>query len=288
MKKLQSLYALAQKTVLGLGLTALIFSVSCTTGVEPLSGIDEATVAADIVAQADFDEVDDLTSTAMVVAEGGVGGRIAGMDDERMRCAVVTHDLENNEIIIDFGDGCTGPHGVVRSGKIIINYQGRRFVPGSYWMVSFDSFYINRRHIEGIRTVTNISESLEANPTFHVVLEGGKVTWPDGTFATREVDRVRVWVRAANPLLDEYHILAESTTSGSTRKSIRYNSVVLEDLIIKKACMGPKGGRLPVAGVKEVTFGDKTYTIDFGDGECDTLVTVTVDGESRTIDLSDR
>lgn len=288
MEKLHSLYALAQKTVFGLGLTALVLSVSCTTAVEPTSAIDEAAVAADIIAQADFDEVDDLSSNAMIVADGGVGGRIAGMDDERMRCAVVTHDLENNEIIIDFGDGCTGPHGVTRAGKIIINYQGRRFVPGSYWRVSFDSFYVNRRHIEGIRTVTNISESLEANPTFHVVLAGGKVTWPDGSFATREVDLVREWVRAANPLLDEYHILAESTTSGSTKESVRFNSVVLEDLIIKRACMGPKRGRLPVAGIKEVTIGNKTYTIDFGDGECDTLVTVTVDGESRTIDLSDR
>ncbi len=288
MKKLQSLYALAPKTIFGLGLIALILSVSCTTGVEPTTAFDETAVAADLIAQADFDEVDDLTSSAMGVADGGIGGRIAEMDDERMRCAVVTHDFENKEIVIDFGDGCTGPNGVTRSGKIIINYDGRRFVPGSYWMVTFENFYINGRHIEGVRTVTNISESLEDNPTFSVVLEGGKITWPDSTFATREVNLVRVWVRSPNPLLDEYHILAESTTSGSTKATVRYNSLVIEDLIIKRACMGPNGGRLPVAGVKEITFGDKTYTVDFGDGECDTIVTVTVDGESRTIDLSDR
>ena len=177
---------------------------------------------------------------------------------------------------------------MVRSGKIIINYDGHRFVPGSYWVVTFEEFYINRRHIEGVRTVTNISESLAANPKFHVVLEGGKVTWPDNTFATREVDRVRVWFRAVNPLLDEYHILAESIAYGTTRKEIGYTCLVLEDLVYKRACRNSQRGRIPVAGVKEVVFGDRKYIVDFGDGECDTLVTITTGDETKTIDLSDR
>ena len=288
MKKLNSLYTLAHRTVLGLGITALIFSVSCTSDIEPSTGIDNASVEADLIAQADFEEIDDITSGMMLIAEGGVGGRITSVDDERCHCAVVTHDHENHVITIDFGDGCTGPNGVVRSGKIIINYNGYRFVPGSYWIVTFEEFYINRRHIEGVRTVTNVSASLMVNPKFHIVLEGGKVTWPDETFATREVDRVRVWFRAANPLFDEYHILAESTADGTTRKEINYSCVVLSDLVYKRSCRNSVRGRIPVAGVKEVVFGDRTYTIDFGDGECDTIVTITTGDETKTIDLSDR
>lgn len=289
MKKVNSLYRLVYKSLLTLGLTALIFSVACTTaGVEPATSIDDSSVEADLVAQADYEEIDDMTSNMMGFATAGSGGKIAGMDDERTKCAVVTHDQENQIITIDFGDGCTGPHGVTRSGKIIINYDGQRFVPGSYWIVTFEEFYINRRHIEGVRTVTNISESLEVDPAFHIVLEGGKVTWPDETFATREVDRVRVWVRASNPLLDEYHILAESIATGSNKAGINYSCVVLEDLVYKRACRGQKKGRIPVSGVKEVVFGGRTFTIDFGDGECDTLVTITTDGETKTVDLTDR
>jgi len=288
MKKLNSLYTLGLRTVLGLGITALIFSVSCTSNIEPAAGIDDASVEADLLAQADFEEIDDITSGMMFIAEGGEGGRITSVDDDRCHCAVVTHDHENHVITIDFGDGCTGPNGVVRSGKVIITYSGYRFVPGSYWIVTFEEFYINRRHIEGVRTVTNISESLAANPKFHIVLEGGMVTWPDNTFATREVDRVRVWFRAANPLLDEYHILAESTADGTTRKEINYACLVLEDLVYKRACRNSVRGRIPVAGVKEVVFGDRKYIIDFGDGECDNLVTITTGDGTKTIDLSDR
>ena len=288
MKKLNSFYALAQKMVFGLGITALIFSVSCTSEVEPTAGIDDFTVEADLIAQADFEEIDDIASNMMIIAEGGIGGRVTGFDDDRCNCAVVTHDHENHVITIDFGDGCFGPNGVFRSGKIIINYSGYRFVPGSYWIITFEEYYVNRRHIEGVRTVTNISESLAANPKFHVVLEGGKVTWPDNTFATREVDRVRVWFRAANPLLDEYHILAESIAYGTTRKEVNYTCLVLEDLIYKRVCRDSVRGRIPVAGVKEVVFGDRKYIIDFGDGECDNLVTITSGDETKTINLSDR
>ena len=64
--------------------------------------------------------------------------------------------------------------------------------------------------------------------------------------------------------------------------------IVKQDLVFKHECRGQKRGRIPVAGVKEVTVGEKVYTVDFGDGECDTMVTITIGDESRTIDLSDR
>jgi hypothetical protein len=224
----------------------------------------------------------------MSFADGNSGGRIDGMDDERMSCAIITHDHENQIITIDFGDGCEGPNGVVRSGIIIINYDGRRFTPGSTWVISFDNFYVNSRHIEGVRTVSNISESIEADSKFHILLEDGKVTWPDETFATREVDRVRVWVRKSNPQLDEFHILAESIVTGTNRETLRYSCVVVNDLVILRACRGRNYGRIPVSGVKDITIGDRTYSIDFGDGECDSIVTITSGDEVRVVDLSDR
>ena len=291
MKKINSFSAITQRLFFAAAVIGAAFAVSCTTtdlDPEPLS-IDDSNVAADLLAAADFEEVDDITSNMMGVAESTEGGRVdANGHDDRCKCAEITHDKEAQMIIIDFGDGCEDDNGVVRSGKIIINYDGRRFIPGSEWVTTFEDYYVNDRLIEGTRTVTNISESLESNPTFHIVLEGGKVTWPDGTFATREADKVRVWVRAENPLLDEVHILAESITAGMNKEEVKYSCLVKEDLVFKRACRGFKKGRIPVAGVKEVTIGDRVYTVDFGDGECDTIVTITSGDQSETIDLSDR
>ena len=46
--------------------------------------------------------------------------------------------------------------------------------------------------------------------------------------------------------------------------------------------------KAPVQGVKQVIKGDTEYIIDFGNGECDTLVTVTSDGQTWTVELKRR
>lgn len=285
MKKVNLKYALTKKAFLGLGIAALIFSMSCNDDVDsPVGEIDDATLEAESIAQSDFEEIDDITTNMMSIAEGTSGGRIESVDDDRCRCAEVTHDKENHTITIDFGDGCEGPNGVVRSGIIFITYHGHRFVPGSYWTVTFRNYHVNRRHIEGLRTVINVSESLETNPTFHITLEDGKVTWPDESFATREVDKTRVWVRSANPLMDETHILAGSTTSGMNRRGVNYKTEVLTDLIYKRNCRTDRKVRIPVQGTKRVVTGDRNCVIDFGDGECDAIIEVTCGDRTKVID----
>ena len=289
MEKVNFLIALTKRAGLSISIMALVFSVACNSDVEaPANGIDEAAIEAEAIAQADFEEVDDITANMMGIVDGGIGGRITGHGDDRCTCAEVTHDEENQTITIDFGDGCTGPNGVVRSGIIFITYNGFRFVPGSFWTVTFRNYFVNRRQIEGLRKVTNISESLLANPKFHITLEGGKVTWPDGAFATREVDRTRVWIREANPLLDEYHILTGSVTSGMNKAGVNYNTVVLTDLVYKRNCRNDRRVRLPVQGTKQVVAGDRNCIIDFGDGECDAIIEVTCGTDVAILDMANR
>ena len=280
MKTLELMTRTSKEAILGIGIASMLFFTACeqddATSI-PADEVDAATIEAEAVAQSDFEEIDDMTSNIMAIADASSGGRIESVDDDRCHCAEITHDKENKTITIDFGDGCTGPNGVVRSGIIFITYDGRRFVPGSTWTVTFRNFYVNRRHIEGLRTVTNISESLEDHPKFHITLEDGKVTWPDETFATREVDKVRVWVRAANPLFDEYHILAGSTTSGTNRREIAYKTEVLTDLIYKRSCRNDRKVRIPVQGTKLVVKREKTCVLDYGDGACDAEVELRCD-----------
>lgn len=267
-------------------------ATSCKQNANEPQALDVSEAEVEAITQADFDEINDIADGAMGYSDGSIGGKTDGTQergmDERASCATVTHDKEAKTITIDFGDGCTGPYGNTRKGIIFITYNGQRFVPGSYWTVELQDFYINDKHIEGTRKVENVSESLEANPTFHITLSDGKITWPDGAVATREVDRYRVWVRAANPMLDEVHVLTGSVASGINKDGISYNATVKEDLVFKKACRENNKARVPVQGIKEVIFGDKTTTIDFGDGECDSIVTITVNGESREVDLSNR
>lgn len=272
-------------------MAGLVFFTSCDRDdIEKQFDEPEAeAMESESIAQSDFDEVDDITANVMGVAEVNAGGRVAGVDDERCHCAEITHDKENKTITIDFGDGCKGPNGVVRSGIIFITYDGHRFVPGSYWTITFRNYYVNRRHIEGLRTVTNISESLQDDPTFHITLQDGKITWPDETFATREVDKVRVWVRASNPLLDEHHILVGSVANGMNRRGVAYKTEVLRDLIYKRNCRASQKIRIPVQGVKQIQTRQRNCMINYGDGTCDAEVEITCgDDPANTMDLAER
>ena len=229
-------------------------------------------------AESVYDDIDDMSTATF---EDVFAASRHGHDD-RLDCATVTVDSATNTVTIDFGDGCTDPRGRERSGKIIITQNGRRFEPGSVMTLTFEDFVVDGVLVEGTRTLSNIATGTEDNPSFQITLEGGMLTWEDGTFATRESSRVKTWYRAANPIEDEWHV--EGSVSGTDRNGESYSSITLEPLVFIRGC-GNHRIIVPVSGVKEYTRGEETYVIDFGDGTCDRIATVTHDGVTEEITL---
>jgi len=235
-----------------------------------------------------FEDIDDLSSVSLESTDANSGGRIAegDVDDDRICEGVFSYEgtREEGTITLDFGDGCIDAKGNVRKGKITISHTGSYFLPGSTTVLSFIDYSINDIQVEGTRTVKNISEDERDTLTFNVMLEGGKVTWTDRSFATREVDHIRVWERALNPINDR--ILVSGAASGTTRRGVTYASAIAEDLVFVRNCRKSRRGGLPVDGVNVITTRKKIITLDFGDGECDNEVTITVDGieENLTLD----
>jgi len=246
---------------------------------------DVESVSSEEELQTAYDELDLISIEASESMEDDAipGGRQRMDETDRFtRCASVIHDKEAMTITIDFGDGCKGPDGKVRSGIIFITYTGRLFVPGSVWTITSRDYTVNRKQLEGTKTITNISESIRDNVSFHKLLEGGKITWPDGTFATREVDKAFTWIRADNPLLDEVHV--DGVASGMTRRGVAYKATIISTIVWKRACR-LRGICIPVQGLKLLERRDHPdMLIDFGDGQCDALVTITKNGQSRVIE----
>jgi len=251
---------------------------------------------ADLENDVDFNSADEdlelVVEDAMAVVDDDVlaGGRVAqdSLDeDSKIRCAEVTHDLENKTIIIDYGDGCEGPRGRIRKGKIIITYTARRRVPGSIVTYTLEDFSIDELQIEGTKTVTNLTSSEDASTViFNVVLENGRMTWPDGTFATREYDRTRTWERHEDRFEDEYYV--EGEAHGITRRGREYTVTILERIVFRRDC---HRGRIfiPVAGVKVISHpGEEDLIIDYGDGRCDNIVTLTKGDRSKEIRVNPR
>ncbi len=230
-----------------------------------------------------FEDLGDLGTVTYEeqIEQNLAGGRFGR--DRRLECAEITRDTANRIVTIDFGvEGCEGPGGRIRKGKIILEYTDRKFIPGAQLVITTEDFSIDDIVLTGIKTITNISVDLEDNPTFHIVLENGTATWPDGATATREADRTRTWIRKANPLADEF--LLDGVTNGVNQEGVAYSTEILQTIVHKREC-ALSGIFIPVEGIKEITKGDNVWTVDFGDGNCDNTVTITFDGKIETTEV---
>lgn len=263
----------------------LFFTTACQEDGENPNQLSEGDVLVaenEAVVESVFEDVDDIGFESLLYFESG--GRIAESEDSPIHCAVKTHDKENKTITIDFGDGCIGKHGRERSGKIIISYTDRRFVPGAVHTITFNNFYIDGNKIEGTRIRTNISESTDDNLKFRIELINGKITFEDGTSATREAIWETTRIRTPNPINDER--IRTGSANGINVDGIGYTVTITKPIVWKRGCLPTVRVMIPVEGVKVKEFEDgNTITIDYGDGTCDNLVTITKDGVSETVEL---
>lgn len=273
---------------LSLILTVLLAVVisSCSDDETNAAGlVDELDLDSEAALESNYEDLDLITEAGMETLDEEETGRSSADRDALISCAIVEKDTINKVITVDFGDGCEDGNGRVRKGKITIEYNLKRLQPGAFRIVTLENFSIDDVQIEGKRTVTNTSLDLSDNPTFTVLLEGGKMTFPDETTATREAARVRTWIRAANPLQDETTV--EGSASGVRRDGIAYSMEILQAIVYKREC---RFGRvfIPVSGTKQITSGDNVAIINYGDGDCDNEVTITLNGETFTKTVTPR
>ncbi len=265
---------------LTVGVLFSLFLSACQNDEEGNPDIASFDIESEAAFESTIEEIDLLSEAGMETLDEETGARVTR--DELLDCAEVTKDTVNQIITIDFGDGCEGPHGVVKSGKIIIEYDGRMKKSGSFRIVTFEDFYVDSIHVEGVRKVTNVTneENAENSLSFETVLEGGKITFPDGTFATREASHLRTLYWHLDRR--ENYATVDGSASGVNLNGVDYEVNILETLIFKRGC---RAGRIliPVAGVKQIIVGDRSAIIDYGDGECDRSTQITTDeGETVT------
>ena len=135
--------------------------------------ITEENAAAD----AEYDEVTEIALTADADLEiaasepeevpgtaAGTGVRIRTHIFKQLRiklgpCAEITVSSDEfpKTITIDYGEGCECFDGKFRKGAVILHFTGPLRRPGSVLTVTLRDFYVNRAHIEGIKTISNLS-----------------------------------------------------------------------------------------------------------------------------------
>lgn len=230
-----------------------------------------------------LEDIDELTLTSF--QRNGFADRSLVSLEEDLCEKVKIEWLPNlKKMIIDFGEGCTSPRGVTRKGKIIVTYTGRYWAPGSVITSTFENFYIDERKIEGTRILTN--EGFNSNDkffSFKTHVEGGKITWPDGSFRTFESRHVkRIFLPDGERGLI-YRVLGGS--KGINRNGNDYVVEITSPLLFTDRCIR-SGIRIPSEGVISLRVESKgELEINFGTDTCDREVSITRGGETKTVTL---
>lgn len=201
------------------------------------------------------------------------GGRLA---QDVNSCATFSLITEGDAAIVtvDFGEGCKGNDDKVRSGKVIVT------ITPNATITTLQEYVVDGFAIKGTTTTTNVSFD-STGITNRVVLTGGEITWPDGSVGTRESDRTHKWSYNAE---DSFTLTIDGTAAGVNRNGVVYASEITEDLLYTLNCI-TRGTRIPVSGQNVVTTEDHVIFFDFGDGNCDNTVSVTVGTNSGEISL---
>jgi hypothetical protein len=176
-------------------------------------------------------------------------------------------------IVIDFGNGCTSADGISRKGKINITLTDYVHNPGAIGTMTFENYYTAGYKVEGTITWTNTSTQNGISWTRQIT--NGKVTEPiSGYYWTHEGPKNVTQTAGANTptnLLDDvYSVTGNHTVTNPAGKT---RTVTITEALEKKTtCHNVSKGKMKIQAQSHFAI------LDYGDGTCDNIATITIDG----------
>lgn len=165
-------------------------------------------------------------------------------------------------VTIDYGEGCLCRDGKFRKGAIVLYFTTPIRRPGAELTITFRDFYVNRRHIEGTKTITNLTA--DGALKYSVQVKDGKVTWPSGrgfTFA-----RLKVVTQIFGM---DTRIIRDDIFSIEGRSKTEYTNGMVVTKNTETALIKPVACPFIVQGKVKIKINRREFFIDFGTGECD-------------------
>lgn len=191
-------------------------------------------------------------------------------------CATVTLEPTigyPKTLTIDYGaDGCT-MNGHTISGTITATITDRLRVEGTTVSISFTDFSVDTLAVDGSIALTINSVSIANNTIdFTAALTDLVISMPSGNIEMAGTMNVTWNINTLTNYEDDtFEILTGSTFTGTNKRGKTFTGSVTETLIYTVEC------ETIVQGKAQFETNEIAYpaTIDFGDGTCDHVATVT-------------
>lgn len=282
------------KFLLFVSLLSVTLFIGCSSNESTDAATSSKTITTDeVIANSEIDAtVDDVSIIAedqFSVQQSATSKTSGAVKSILPICATITTVLTADTFTktIDFGtQGCVLPNGNIVKGKIIISFSKNLTTPIRTISYKLEGFYHNNKLVEGSKTITHEVKTSDLSATLHPVTTHAidiKITYPDGKVYTRIGTRVREMVEGFATITDwednvfkvwGYHIT--TFPNGS-----KYTCTIQKSqpLLLKMSCKMP----FPVSGLVEIVKNGAIATLDYGNGDCDKLATITSNGVAKEI-----
>jgi len=189
-------------------------------------------------------------------------------------------------VILDFGTGCACDDGVTRSGKIVSEISAPYLDSGSVVTSTFDNYHeiINSVDYQatGTQVITNLGTNVDSHPVYSVDVQNASVISTYGTISYTS-QRQNEWIAGydtwVNPWDDVY--MVTGSASGTDINGDAFSVNITQELEVQIGCYFIKSGKVDI-----INPGYSTITVDYGDGTCDNIVYVIINGVTYTIVLT--
>lgn len=193
---------------------------------------------------------------------------------EQNNCPFINVLSENEtemKLVVDYGTGCDGLDGTFRSGKIEITYTYNRQTPSLQMELAYTDFHLGEYTINGKYALTLEGESKQ--------LYRGNYSISKEGFAPSHFE---ITARTERTNTGFSHTAGASATTTLNNKDYKWKYQYEEPGILNFDCENQfVSGRVKFS----LANGRNIGSIDFGDGECDGVFTVTVNGKSAVVEF---
>ncbi|HNW90733.1 MAG TPA: hypothetical protein PKN48_13815 [Bacteroidales bacterium] len=189
-------------------------------------------------------------------------------------------------LTLDYGTGCTGTDGVTRKGQIVTVMTGLYVDSASVMTSTFQNFSetINgvEHNITGTQVITNLGHNLAGHPHFSVDVQNASVSYTEGTIhwtSQRENEWIAGYNTYINPWDDEYYVTGSASGTDINGASF---SVNITSPLLCKFCMSIWRWIVASGTLDIVNPGYPNITVDYGNGDCDLIVYIIINGTTYT------
>ncbi len=198
-------------------------------------------------------------------------------------CPVVTFNTTASPevLTIDFGTSCTGKDGKIRSGKIIITSESFKTFP-SVRDKSFDNYIVDGKKITGSIVKTILKDNVNNIRTAQIT-ENVTINFPDNEGSSTRVSNItRQYQRGALGIRNDNQVVSWGTVEFTRLSGVKMNKTITAEnpLVFMADCHHIVSGIVSIT-----TSNNRSWTIDYGNGDCDNLATLTIGGKAKIIKI---